>query len=128
HDHGHVGRLFLGRSQHLESVYLRHSEVGDDRVERIPPDRLDRGRPAVGECDLVAGLLQRDGQQVTHALLVVHHQDPCFFHVFLVSDRRLTPTRLRTSMVPPCSSSTRYTSASPMPLPSGLVEKKGSKM
>ena len=90
HDHRGVGRLFLSRAQDLEPVDLRHAKVGDDRVERIAADRLDRGRSPLGEGDVVAGLLERDGQQVAHALLVVHHQDPCFAHVFLVSRGRFS--------------------------------------
>ena len=82
------GDCSLAERQDLEPVHLGHAKVGDDRVEWIAPDRFDGRRSALGQGDLVAGLLQRDGQQVAHALLVVHHQDPCLAHVFLVSPGR----------------------------------------
>ena len=55
----------------------------------------DGGGPAFGQRHLVARLLERDGQQVAHALLVVHHQNPWFTHIRLVSRRRHPAHRVR---------------------------------
>jgi hypothetical protein len=89
HDDCGIRGKVLGGSEDLKPIHLRHAQVGDDCVEGLAAYRLDRGRAPFGQGHVVARLLQGDGQQVPHALLVVHYQNPCLAHVYLVSrDRR----------------------------------------
>ena len=87
-DHGRVGRQVPGGPEHLHAVHLWHAQVGDDGVEGVPPDRLDGGLPAVGGRHVVARSLERDGEELPHALLVVYDQHSrCAHGRLMLGDR-----------------------------------------
>ena len=78
--HDGLGRVLLRRPEHREAVHLPHPEVGDDQVEHLTREGLDRLRAALADRDVVALLLQHDREEVAHAALVVHHEDPGVRH------------------------------------------------
>ena len=138
--------MLLGRLEDGHAVHLAHPEIGDDQIEASrfsdsmaasPPSAAPRRTPPT----------QHDGQQVAHALLVVDDENPDLRHDCLdgrAARSRAPPVaraggdgegeggagarRLWASISPPCSCTMRCTRARPRPLPSALVEKKGSKI
>ena len=60
---------------HLEPVRLGHQHVEDDRVRRLVGERVERLAAVRGELHPVAVHPQRTVERVTHARLVVDHED-----------------------------------------------------
>ena len=73
-DHGHVRGDLLGRAQHLQPVHLGHAQVGDDGVRGVATEGLDGSLAARGGEDVIAFLLEGDGEEVPHALLIIDHE------------------------------------------------------
>src|SRR3989442_13363039 len=57
------------------AVELAAAQVGDHQVEAVALQRVDGVLATVGERHVVAGLSERDAQEITHAALVVDDED-----------------------------------------------------
>src|SRR5262249_5651195 len=81
---------------------------------------------------LAAGGLERAREGDREALLVVDDHHPRSAHGWSAGNSRVNvapwPGSLSKRMLPPCSSTMRWTIESPRPVPSALVVKNGSKM
>src|SRR3989304_2236338 len=85
--------------------------IGDNPRDPTAPPALDGALAVLGDAALVALPLQGDGEELTHALLVVHHQHSRFGHVIVLGPGRrwglpAVAPRLR-----------HYTSTAPPPRP-----------
>src|SRR5262249_60607627 len=123
----------LGGAQHAQTVELSHAQVGDDQVEAVALHQIDGILAAVGERHVVAGLLQRDAQEIPHAPFVVDDEHARNGHrvttVPVAAGRTTTtlvppPLPLRTLTPPPRSRTIRRARESPTPLPPAFAEKK----
>ena len=75
-DH-HRGRGLLGLEglQDLHAVHLRHLDVEEDEVRRLPLDHLEGGLAVGGQQALVPFVLEDHAQRGADGLLVVDHED-----------------------------------------------------
>ena len=64
----------LGLAQHVDAAHLGHPDVGDQHVDPLALQRLDRHLAVGGEQHVVAVAPQHDRQQLAHRPLVVHDQ------------------------------------------------------
>ena len=78
HDDGERGVDAGDALAHLDAAHLGHAEVGQDRVELLGRDELERlgGRRARDDARTLA--LERHAHEVAHFLLVVDHDDAGF--------------------------------------------------
>ena len=79
-DDGGVGGDLLGGAEYLHPVHLRHSEIRDDDIHGLAVERLDGRLAARRRQDVVPLLLQRDGEEIPHALLIVDYEDAGLGH------------------------------------------------
>ena len=63
--------MLLRGAQDREAVDFSHAKIGDDEVERLALDRLDGLLAALGDRDVVTGLLEHDREELAHAPFVV---------------------------------------------------------
>ena len=133
-------------AQQTDAVDIRHPDVEQHQVRRLPRARGARLRGVRGDVHLVALLGEDLLQQTADVRLVIDYQDvwttharslrnwcPCVRARAPVADRVLSFTgsttrtrappsgRLSASMRPPCSSTIFFTMASPRPVPFGLL-------
>src|SRR5262249_46766827 len=129
-------------AQHLHAVDAGHAHVGDDHLELLGADAL-QGLLTVGGGDhQVALARQQVGEEGANVGLIVDDQQLLSLshtfsegwappvrgtHTFMVVP---LPGALDTSIAPPCASTIRRARGRPRPVPwpTGLVVKKGSKM
>src|SRR5262245_36898018 len=135
HDDHRLGRDLVREAQHVEPRAAGHLDVRDDHVELVALDERARGGDVARGRDLVALAAHEDLEELLHAALVVDDEDArARLHALPSARRRRTwkfvplPSALCTRMLPPCSSTIRWTVARPRPVPPGLVVKNGSKM
>ena len=67
--------MLLGGAQHVDAAHVRHLDVGDQQVDRLALEQVDRGAAVLGEQHLVALAAQHDRQQLPHRPLVVDDED-----------------------------------------------------
>ena len=75
HDAEDVLVDLLGGAQHLDAAHVGHLDVGDQQVDRLALEEVDRGAAVLGEQHLVALAPQHDRQQLAHRPLVVDDED-----------------------------------------------------
>src|SRR5215469_17629324 len=141
HDPNRLRRLLARKFEQLRAVHSRHTHVGYDYIVRLRLELLDCER---GICDkrhlpFRAGAIQTAAQALEKCRLIVNEQD--LLHD-LPPDARPPigkrsimrvprPTKLSAASVPPCFSTTIERAIArpcPVPLPTSLVVKKGSKI
>ena len=76
HDHRDVGMTALDLPHHLDAVHLGQALVGDDEVEVLVAQPLQRGLAAGDRADLVALGLKRPLQRTHEDRVVLDDQDP----------------------------------------------------
>src|SRR5213592_2185116 len=110
-------RLFDGQAHLVEleglgdvivAVELAHAQVADHQVEAVALQRVDGVLATVGERHVVAGLSERDAQEITHAALVVDDEDASGGH--RVTAVAAAAGRISTALVPPLAPPRRLTS------------------
>src|SRR5439155_20541777 len=127
-----------------ETVHARHLDVGDDRVVLPSGDPVEGGRPRVGGVDHHAGHSEPEGfgKRRQQGRVVVDDEDVQRRHggevSFVSAEARgrwmrnvaPSPCGLTTEIVPPCSLMIPYVmdKPSPVPFPTSLVVKNGSKI
>src|SRR6266581_4589658 len=132
-------------SQEFRAVHAGHAHVRHHHVERRLVHQLQGLGPAFHEHHLPVGahLAQHALKALEDQRLIVHKKD-AFLHAALLLDapaccgmgRRMAkvvplPTSVSNVMIPPClSATTEWAMARPwpVPLPTGLVVKNGSKI
>jgi hypothetical protein len=65
-------------ADHLVAVHARHHHVGDDEVGLVQLDRRKPLHAVVGREDLIALVLQREGEEESLVRLVVNDEDAQF--------------------------------------------------
>ncbi len=75
HDPQDVLIDLLGGAQHVDAAQVRHLDVGDQDVDRLPLERLDGRAAVLGQQHVVAFAPKDNRQQLPHRPLIVHHQD-----------------------------------------------------
>ena len=58
---------------------MRHIEIGDDEVDVVPLEGLQRLRAVRGERHLIPGLGELCGRQLAHDRIVIHEEDAGLF-------------------------------------------------
>src|SRR6266478_5202255 len=140
HDHGHIRARRDDALAELEAAHARHVEVGHDRVELRRDERFQRRRRRRARLHLEAELAQVGDEHVAHARIVVDDEDtplheatsavPGSAEARKIATRVPRPGSLSTSIQPPWSVTMPCATESPRPVPSptSLVVKNGSKM
>ena len=90
---GSAGAQRVEAAQQLEAVHARHLPVGDDDVGAARVERRERGLAAGARLALVAGALERRGDDGRHALLVVDDEDARLHAAFVAPRRGREPER-----------------------------------
>ena len=75
HDAEDVLVDLLGGAQHLDAAQIRHLDVGDQQVDRLALERVDRGAAVLGQQHLVALAAEHDRQQLAHRSLIVDDEN-----------------------------------------------------
>ena len=65
----------LGGAQHLDAAQVGHLDVGDQQIDRLALEQLDRRAAVLGEQHFVALAPQHDRQQLPHRPLIVDDED-----------------------------------------------------
>src|SRR5207244_2228830 len=119
--HRHLGVDLAYTGKQLETRHARHLEIGEDQVELLGLEPLERLFATLGAHRLDPHALEQDLQHAAHLPLVVDHQ-----HLRHRGPRATgsstrnvvpRPTALSTDTVPWCAWTTRWTSARPRPVP-----------
>src|SRR2546430_9476879 len=127
--HRHLGVDLAYTGKQLETRHARHLEIGEDQVELLGLEPLERLFATLGAHRLDPHALEQDLQHAAHLPLVVDHQ-----HLRHRGPRATgsstrnvvpRPTALSTDTVPWCAWTTRWTSARPRPVPPLRRVKKG---
>src|SRR2546430_1709384 len=94
--HDDLDRLVvtLDLFEELEAVHVGHADVGDDCVEHVAAERLERLGGARRRCHLIAPLREGFPEEPEDRGLVVNYQDLCRFHRLTDSD--FSTTRCQT--------------------------------
>src|SRR5207249_1161837 len=130
--------------QERETIHPRHLDVGDDRVVVAGGDAVERGRRRVGRVHRHSAHpdSERLGKRLQQGPVVIDDEDVQHRHAAEVSwvsenargkwRRNVAPSPggLTTEIVPPCSCMIPYVMdrPRPVPLPTSLVVKNGSKI
>src|SRR5437016_7795896 len=76
HEHGlDVGIALLQMAEQLEPAHVRHADVGEDHVDRLLVEHLQRGRRAVGHFHVEAPLGEEDLEDLPDVRIVFDDQD-----------------------------------------------------
>ena len=123
-DHLGGGRMRLGGAEHVETVAVRHAQVGDDEVEDLLRQTLGRRGDAVGFQHAVAALAEQQSQGASRRGLVVDDQQVRHAHTAARGNRSVTrvprPGSESISIRPPWAATMRSAMVRPSPLPLGL--------
>ena len=98
-----------GRAEHLEATHLVHHEIGDNHVELLGGEGLERLPATGGRHHRQALALEVTGEHEAHVGVVVNHEHAALAHATVpfsysgshTTNEEPSAGRLRASMVPP---------------------------
>lgn len=121
--HGNVLVDSADAATHLKTIYFRHHDIEHHHIGPFPLEQRQRPFAALRHAAGIAGLLANRLNESAHAGIVVSHHHFERHRSSITSQGIRTanvlphPTSLSTEAVPPKSSATSFTKASPSPLP-----------